>query len=127
MNFSTGANTLTTRIHQTSGQYIVVIATRHDGLDDIEVTGPTVGVTTPMIANSIKVYPNSVKQEEAIHIRMPEELGTLSFVIYDMMDRVVMQGTLDDKTALIHSLSFGAYMLKIQLGQSVHSQKFLVQ
>ena len=126
IDYDLEANTLTTTIHQNSGQYIVAIATQHDGLDDIEVTGPTLDIASQMIANAVVVYPNPVRQGDALTIQVPEGLRA-PYAIYDMTGRVVMQGTLDDTTALMHTLSSGAYMLKIQVGQSVHSQKFLVQ
>lgn len=120
-------NTLTTSIQQENNQRIVGISTQHEGLEPMEVTGP---LDVPQfIAKSIKVYPNPVSPGQPLNLQLPEGIAALNvaYAIYDMTGREVMHGTLDNKTALMHNLSSGVYLLKLGFGQTVHSKKFVVE
>lgn len=72
---------------------------------------------------------NPVALGQALTIQMPEGIVVLNvaYAIYDITGREVMQGTLDDTTALMHNLSSGTYVLKLGLGQNIHRKQLIVQ
>jgi len=120
---------LITSIHQEAGQYIISIKTQHTGMNKIDITGPELNILEQVLAQSIKLYPNPVRQGELLKLQLPEGINTLKlpYAVYNMAGQEIMFGSLDDKTAILAPSAQGTYILKFKIGQTVHSRKFIVK
>ena len=101
-----------------------IVPTNNEGNDN--------NIVTVDETEMLNVYPNPVKDNAQININLDND-GTVSYVIYDLSGRLIINQDLGTYVKGIHTLnintnelSTGSYIIRIKAGEKTETSKFLV-
>ena len=101
-----------------------IVPTNNEGNDN--------NVVTVDETEMLNVYPNPVKDNAQININLDND-GTVSYVIYDLSGRLIINQDLGTYVKGMHTLnintnelSTGSYIIRIKAGEKTETSKFLV-
>ena len=131
-------DTITTKHPGVHNEGMIYIATYGKGLfkcDDYLVKDSEISVEENIVADNtieMSIYPNPVASEATISFNI-EETSQVSYQVYDLSGRMVMNNVLGTYTQGAHTANFnvesltaGTYIIKVQAGSTSNTAKVIV-